>query len=117
MVLLDGSRDLVLAGLRDRATALLAAGTRVGALLNDEDAEYLRGAVPALRIAQLGPEQDAQAMAHRLFAGLRELEAAGATVILVRQAGDEGLGRAIRDRLTRAAGGRVIHVSKQNNAR
>ena len=42
-------------------------------------------------------------LARRLFAGLRELDAAGATVILCPLPEDKGLGVAIRDRLRRAA--------------
>jgi L-threonylcarbamoyladenylate synthase len=42
-------------------------------------------------------------LARRLFAGLRELDAAGATVIICPLPKDEGLGVAIRDRLFKAA--------------
>ena len=52
------------------------------------------------------PEQ----IAARLFAGLRTLEEAGVQVILCRSFGEQGLGMAIRDRLLKAAGGKVIHV-------
>jgi L-threonylcarbamoyladenylate synthase len=46
---------------------------------------------------------DPQKLAHRLFAGLRELDAAGATVIVCPLPKEEGLGIAIRDRLLKAA--------------
>jgi L-threonylcarbamoyladenylate synthase len=46
---------------------------------------------------------DRQKLAQRLFAGLRELDAAGATVIVCPLPGEEGLGVAIRDRLLKAA--------------
>jgi L-threonylcarbamoyladenylate synthase len=46
---------------------------------------------------------DPQKLAQRLFAGLRELDAAGATVIVCPLPKDEGLGIAIRDRLIKAA--------------
>ena len=42
-------------------------------------------------------------LARRLFAGLRELDAAGATVILCPLPAEQGLGVAIRDRLRKAA--------------
>jgi L-threonylcarbamoyladenylate synthase len=42
-------------------------------------------------------------LAQRLFAGLRELDAAGATVIVCPLPAEEGLGIAIRDRLLKAA--------------
>jgi L-threonylcarbamoyladenylate synthase len=46
---------------------------------------------------------DPQKLAQRLFAGLRELDAAGATVIVCPLPREEGLGIAIRDRLIKAA--------------
>jgi L-threonylcarbamoyladenylate synthase len=46
---------------------------------------------------------DPQKLAQRLFAGLRELDAAGATVIVCPLPKEEGLGIAIRDRLLKAA--------------
>ena len=42
-------------------------------------------------------------LAQRLFAGLRWLDAAGATVIVCPMPAPEGIGVAIRDRLKRAA--------------
>jgi L-threonylcarbamoyladenylate synthase len=47
--------------------------------------------------------KDPQKLAQRLFAGLRELDAAGATVIVCPLPKEEGLGVAIRDRLLKAA--------------
>jgi L-threonylcarbamoyladenylate synthase len=46
---------------------------------------------------------DQQTLARRLFAGLRELDAAGATVIVCPLPQDVGLGVALRDRLLKAA--------------
>ena len=42
-------------------------------------------------------------LAHRLFAGLRELDAAGVDLILCPLPPPEGLGTAIQDRLLKAA--------------
>ncbi len=42
-------------------------------------------------------------LAHRLFAGLRELDAAGVDLILCPLPPAEGLGLAIQDRLLKAA--------------
>jgi len=50
-----------------------------------------------------GDLADQQQLARRLFAGLRELDTAGATVILCPLPEDTGLGVAIRDRLHKAA--------------
>lgn len=104
--LYDGPREAVLAAMRADAARITAAGGRAGALLADDDAPALQGT--SLRLALLG--QDAAAQASALFAGLRELDAQGLEVILVRMPDAAGLGLALRDRLLRAAEGRVIAV-------
>ena len=48
------------------------------------------------------------AVAAALFAGLRTLEEAQVQVILCRNFEERGLGLAIRDRLLKAAGGKVF---------
>jgi L-threonylcarbamoyladenylate synthase len=52
----------------------------------------------------LGSLDDLRQISRRLFAGLRELETEGAEVILAHRMPPEGLGAAINDRLSRAAG-------------
>jgi L-threonylcarbamoyladenylate synthase len=54
-------------------------------------------------VYEWGEMSDPQRLAQRLFAGLRELDAAGATVIVCPLPQEEGLGIAIRDRLLKAA--------------
>jgi L-threonylcarbamoyladenylate synthase len=80
------------------AAELHAAGERVGVMLP----ALLAGEGPYL-IYEWGDLEDQERLARRLFAGLRELDAAGATVIVCPMPGDHGLGAAIRDRLLKAA--------------
>lgn len=96
-----------------RATELLAAecqrrqeaGQRVGWLCLEEDAGPAASAdVSAL----LGSGGDAAACARHLYHALRELDDRGVCVILAREIPDRGLGRAINDRLRRAAQGRSL---------
>lgn len=54
-------------------------------------------------IYEWGEMSDPRRLAQRLFAGLRELDAAGVTVIVCPLPQEEGLGIAIRDRLLKAA--------------
>lgn len=63
-------------------------------------------AYAAHRNEVLSPKGDLAEAARRLFAVLRELDASDADVILAERFPDEGLGRAINDRLRRAAAGR-----------
>ena len=86
------------AKLMSVAEELQAAGEVVGIMLpSDMDIGH-----PYL-IYRWGDLTDPQALARRLFAGLRELDAAGATVIVCPLPEDEGLGVAMRDRLLKAA--------------
>lgn len=50
-----------------------------------------------------GAWADEEELAQRLFAGLRQLDAAGATIILCPLPSEKGIGAAIRDRLKKAA--------------
>ena len=77
---------------------------RLGLLLPSDSLAWLSG-VTAERV-DLGatPAQ----IATRLFAGMRSLDAAGCDVILTHQLEGTGLGRALNDRLFRAASGNVI---------
>lgn len=80
----------------------------VGVLIADEDlpAFLYSGA----RIYTLGPLAAVEQIAANLFAGLRTLEEAGVQVILCRSFDEQGLGMAIRDRLLKATGGKVIRA-------
>ena len=97
-------RSALVQGARDA----LARGARVGALATAEDADALRG-LPVV-IAELGPEADTAAVAARLYAALRELDERGLDVILARAVEvEQGLGRALQDRLRRAAS-EIVHI-------
>ena len=108
LVLYQGAPSAMLAAMRTEAQQLRATGVRVGLLLAIEDAPRFADAGFILEAA--GPAADLEAVARQLFTALRALDAAGAEVILARDFGAVGLGLAIRDRLTRAAGGHVITV-------
>jgi L-threonylcarbamoyladenylate synthase len=70
----------------------------VGVMLPDGwDASF------AAKVFQWGSWGDDEVLARRLFAGLRALDEAGATVILCPVPEGGGVGVALRDRLTKAA--------------
>jgi L-threonylcarbamoyladenylate synthase len=84
--------------LTSLAAKLQSAGEKVGMMLPSafaREGPYL--------IYEWGDLEDQEKLARRLFAGLRELDAAGASVIICPLPGDHGLGVAIRDRLLKAA--------------
>lgn len=90
---------------RERFAAVLrsVSGTadRIGLML-PEGFDLEQDAFGAL-VYRWGAWTDEEKLAHRLFAGLRWLDSAGATVIVCPLPDAKGIGVAIRDRLKRAA--------------
>ena len=105
LTLYEGPPGPALDRLAHDAREAATAGRRVGVLLADDDP------LPGLDVIRppLGRASDPAAIAERLYAALRELDAAGVDEILARVSPvTGGLGDAIGDRLQRAAAGRVI---------
>lgn len=111
MTLYEGA-DAVDAIVRDARLARNR-GQKVGILAADEDRRKLGAAGgveggPPLKIVAVGSSDEPEAVAARLYAALRELDAAGLDLILARGfPARGGLGLAIQDRLRRAAGNRI----------
>jgi L-threonylcarbamoyladenylate synthase len=93
MILVDGAAEL-----SAKAEEFLRAGERVGVMLPQRWA-----ATASAEVFSWGDWKDGQALAQRLFAGLRDLDARGVTVILCPLPEAGGVGLAIRDRLEKAA--------------
>ncbi len=110
LLLYNGSVESMRAALLAEARRRRAQGQRVGLLVADEDVATFQqsGAL----VYSLGDAADPVQIASSLFHGLRSLEDAHVQVILCRQFDEYGLGLAIRDRLLKAAGGRVIECSR-----
>lgn len=100
--LVEEPRTAALAQIAARARELTQNGEHVGLLLPAGELEDL--SLPGLERFSLGNAEDLEAVAQSLYAGLRRLDALGVDVILARALGEDGLARAILDRLTRAAG-------------
>jgi L-threonylcarbamoyladenylate synthase len=77
------------------ASRLAASGARVGLVAADPAPA---GVVPVATV------RDVPELAQRLYAALRDAELAAIDVLVVESVPDEGLGRAVMDRLRRAAG-------------
>lgn len=111
LTLYRGNSASVRAAMRQAINEAVQAGTRVGVLATDGDREALR----ALDVvfAGIGDADRAESVASRLYSALRELDLAGVDVILVQDAPhDDGLWRAVRDRLRRAAAS-IVSVPDQ----
>jgi L-threonylcarbamoyladenylate synthase len=103
LFLLTGDPAEARPALRRAIQRGVADGRRVGALLVDEDLPLVADLGDTLRVVPLGSEADLAQVAGRLFAALRDLDAAGCDSIYTRALGRSGFGLAILDRLTRAA--------------
>jgi L-threonylcarbamoyladenylate synthase len=111
VVLLSGTLLSVLPTMQALIKQYQTEGKRVGVLIADEDAEFfVEENVPPTIIKTLGPRADLETIGHNLFAGLRDMDAEQADVILTYDFGREGLGAALWDRLLRAAEGQVIVI-------
>lgn len=117
LTLYEGDPHQVLGRLMWDARTLLSAGSSVGIAVTDEDEAHLATLAglegphlkASLRTVRLGSRHNLGAVAARLYAALRELDATGVDVILVRNIPVEaGLGMTIQDRLRRAAAGRIV---------
>lgn len=102
MTLYQGEMACVRTALLKGVQKALAAGQTVGVLATSEQAAALRG-LPIV-IAELGSEHDIEQVATRLYAALRQLDAAHVDVIFAHDLPEhDGLSRAVRDRLRRAS--------------
>lgn len=116
LTLVEGAPDSVCTRLASEARTRAASGQRVGILAPEEDVLALAPDLAALaasgrvRMQAYGRRDAPERAAAALFDALRALDAAGPDVILAAGIGTEGLGAAVRDRLTRAAEGRVVQL-------
>jgi len=102
LVLIVGEPPAAQRRLRTEIEAALAAGQHVGVLLLEDDVDCLPQGVV---IERLGAWSDPTTSAARLFEAIRALDAANLDVLVARDLADVsiGLGRALADRLRRAA--------------
>jgi L-threonylcarbamoyladenylate synthase len=105
LLLFDGTTEEMRSGMLAEAKRRIEHNERVGVLVADEDIAIFEGR--GVLVYSLGDAAKPEQLAATLFAGLRALEGAGVQVILCRSFAEHGLGLAIRDRLLRAASGKV----------
>jgi L-threonylcarbamoyladenylate synthase len=101
LILIDGSGEQQIATFREALQREQQNGAKLGVMLPDafENAANGSGAI----IYRWGKWSDPEELAQRLFAGLRSLDKAGATVIVCPLPTCAGIGLAMRDRLLKAA--------------
>jgi L-threonylcarbamoyladenylate synthase len=105
-LLFDGTVEAMRVAMLAEVQRRREQGERVGVLVADEDVATFESS--GALIYTLGKADAPEQVASALFAGLRALEEAYVQVILCRNFDEGGLGLAIRDRLLKAAGGKVF---------
>jgi L-threonylcarbamoyladenylate synthase len=112
LTLFEGQSSTLLPKLAAAATAALAEGKTVGVIAANEDRDALASlsSHPRVLLRLIGGRDAPDIVAARLYSTMRELDTSGADVILVRGFAKGGLWAAVRDRLRRAAAGRIIQT-------
>ncbi len=116
VTLYEGAPGRVVPKLAADARTKAAAGVRVGVLAPEDDVMALAPLVAAQAASgrvvtrAFGSRREPGRAAHELFEALRALDALGVDEILASSPDVTDLGWAVRDRLMRAAGGRIIQV-------
>lgn len=113
LTLYEGPHETVIARVSADVRALTAAGERVGILAPEDDlmalAPGIAGQASSGRVETVpyGSRLDLERSGRELYASIRTIDATGVDKILAIGVGEHGLARAIHDRLSRAAEGRV----------
>jgi L-threonylcarbamoyladenylate synthase len=116
LTLYEGHIDRVIERIAADARTAVAQGKRVGILAPEEDLSALAPLIASvasagkIEVRPLGSRKDVERSGRELFAAIRALDATGVSMILASSPGSDGLARAIRDRLIRAADGRIRTV-------
>ncbi|EXX88842.1 hypothetical protein BG52_01260, partial [Paenibacillus darwinianus] len=107
MLLVEGDPEAVRLYIEAQEAAARLAGCRTGVLTFDERAANFRAGT----VLTLGSEDRLEAAAHRLYDALREFDRLGVERIWA-EACDPGggIGLALMNRLTKAAGNRIVRV-------
>lgn len=116
LTLFEGPSGGVVERMAADARKMVAQGWRVGILAPEEDLTALAPLIAAsavlgkIEVQPFGARADVERAARELFAAIRAIDATGVDVIFASSLGNDGLARAIRDRLARAAEGRIRTV-------
>lgn len=106
LTLVEGESRAVVSAIRRLVEEGLAAGRKVAVICTEETRDQYSGGI----LRCVGTRTRQETIAHNLFAVLRELDDLGAEIIYSESFSQDHLGRAVMNRLMKAAGYRVIQV-------
>ncbi len=106
MYLFVGNLDNIVNAIDEYANRYIKLGKKVGIMATDETkSKYNKGVV-----LSLGSRKDKESIARNLFSTLREFDEKGVDIILAEGIDSQGIGKAIMNRMKKAAGGNIIRV-------
>lgn len=106
LTLIEGEQDAVVAEINRLTAGQMAGGKAVGIICTEET----RACYPKGTVRSVGIRAQEETIAHNLFAVLREFDDLQVDVIYSESFSADHLGRAIMNRLTKAAGYHVVKV-------
>lgn len=106
LTIVSGKPETVTEAIRHLAQEKKQAGERVGIICTDET----KALYQADCIASVGARTDEEAIAHHLYAILREFDTKQVTCIYSEAFSEKGMGQAIMNRLLKAAGHHVLEA-------
>ena len=106
LTLEEGESRAVVSAIRRLVEEGLAEGRKVAVICTEETRDQYSGGI----LRCVGTRTRQETIAHNLFAVLRELDDLGAEIIYSESFSQDHLGRAVMNRLMKAAGYRVIQV-------
>lgn len=106
MVLVEGEALLVAEKIISCCAEAIQNGKMVGIIATDET----KNSYPDGIIKSIGFRDNGEAIAHNLYAVLREFDKEEVDIIYAESVIEEGIGYAIRNRMRKAAGYHVLHV-------
>jgi len=113
MLLLEGNNEQVAAEISRRAALYHKEGTAVGILVTDETASLYDPQLHTFcKILSLGSRKNPETLAANLFRRLREFDENAVDVIMAETTDVSGIGRAVMNRMLKAAGGNIIKLEE-----
>jgi len=101
LLLFSGSDSEIIQQIKDETDDLLAKKNKIGILATDENVDKFKDKEVVL--INLGSIKKLETIAKNLFASMRELDSQNVDYILMQMPPENGIGRALQDRLVRAA--------------
>ncbi len=106
LTIVEGELKEVVSYINKKAEEAAGDGKRAGIICTDESRSFYTGGI----IKTVGTRYDEDTVAHNLFAVLREFDEEGVDVIFSESFPENDIGQAIMNRLSKAAGYKIITV-------